>query len=145
MTLKLKAVSSPKRWCLPASPHGVTTQKINVDILISVRTQIWYILFLVLFVYHGKNSVSTQSRYEPRVCVCMYVCMYVCMCVCMYYAVLCVHRPSHHTALQFPPPPTPRVTWIRVSSLWGQFMTNIEFGPYRTFMQYHGRFSKEEL
>jgi hypothetical protein len=28
----------PKHWYLPISPHGVTTQKINIGILIAVRT-----------------------------------------------------------------------------------------------------------
>jgi hypothetical protein len=27
----------PKRWYLPTSPHGVTTQKTNIDIFTSVR------------------------------------------------------------------------------------------------------------
>jgi hypothetical protein len=28
----------PKRWCLLTSPHGFTTQKINIDIFTAVRT-----------------------------------------------------------------------------------------------------------
>jgi hypothetical protein len=28
----------PKRWYLPASPHGVTTQKDNIEIFAAVRT-----------------------------------------------------------------------------------------------------------
>jgi hypothetical protein len=28
----------PKRWFLPISPHGVTTQKTNIDIFTAVRT-----------------------------------------------------------------------------------------------------------
>jgi hypothetical protein len=28
----------PKRWPLPTSPHGVTTQKTNIDVFTAVRT-----------------------------------------------------------------------------------------------------------
>jgi hypothetical protein len=28
----------PKSWCLPASPHSITSQKTNIDIFTAVRT-----------------------------------------------------------------------------------------------------------
>jgi hypothetical protein len=35
---KMEAVCSPNHWYLPASPHGITTQKTNINIFTVVRT-----------------------------------------------------------------------------------------------------------
>jgi hypothetical protein len=35
---KMEAMYSPKRLYLPASPHGVTTQKTNIGIFTAVKT-----------------------------------------------------------------------------------------------------------
>jgi hypothetical protein len=35
----------PKRWYLPTSPHGVTTQKTNIDIFTAVRTSYLKIIY----------------------------------------------------------------------------------------------------
>jgi hypothetical protein len=65
----------------------------NSDLVYSISCSFLFIMI---------KTVVVRSHVTSRECAC------VCMYVCMYYAVLCVHRPSHHTALQqFPSTPSP--------------------------------------
>jgi hypothetical protein len=63
----------PKRWYLPTSPHGVTTQKTNNDIFTAVRPRIAYNKNLIYFckcyigdsVRHKRNNTLSSKEMKP--------------------------------------------------------------------------------
>jgi hypothetical protein len=56
---EMKAYVPSKRWYLPTSPHGVITQKTNIDIFTAVSTSNF--IFVLYPPYLPTNSIIEKS------------------------------------------------------------------------------------